>query len=249
MTELFLCNGGVRLQVIDGGADAPGRVPLLIVPGLAESAADYAELIAVLSPRRCVAVTLRGRFPSDAPQSGYALADHVADIAAAAALIERDRLCLMAFSRGVAYGLGYALQQPSRIAGLILGDYPARHSALAPDFPDWFLTTAWRGRPASGRIAEQAVRAIQRQAREETFWDRLDGFDCPAAILHGDPDKGSQLSQAQIERYRTRLRRPTITGLPDSGHDLRSPDPAIFNAIVRRFLDALDAEADAATDQ
>lgn len=246
MTELFLCNGGVRLQVINSGADAPGRVPLLIVPGLAESADDYAELVEFLSPRRCVAVTLRGRFPSDTPRSGYALGDHVA---AAAALIERERLCLLALSRGVAYGLGYALQQPSRIAGLILGDYPARHSALAPDLPDWFLTTSWRGRPASGRIAEQAVRAIQHQAREETFWDRLDALDCPAAILHGDPDKGSQLSQAQIERYRTRLRRPTITGLPDSGHDLRSPDPAIFNAIVRSFLEALDAEADAATDQ
>lgn len=174
VTELFLCNGGVRLHAIDSGADAPSRVPLLIVPGLAESAADYADLI--------------------------------------------------------------------------LGDYPARHAALPPEFPQWFLTTTWRGRAAAGRIAAHAVHAIQREAREETFWDRLDGLDCPTTILHGDPGRGSQLSQTQIERYRGLLRRPTITGFPASGHDLRSPDPALFNAAIRHFLEALDAEAVAGTD-
>lgn len=247
MTDTFVQNGGVRLHALDGGIDAAGRVPLLIVPGLAESAADYADLIALLAPRRCIAVTLRGRFSSDVPPSGYALADHVADVAAAAALIKADRFCLMAFSRGVAYGLGYAVRHPSRLAGLILGDYPARHSALPPEFPERFLAAAWRGRPASGRIAAHAVHAIQRDAGEETFWDRLDGFDCPAAVLHGDPDKGSQLSPMQIERYRNRLRRPTFVGFPASGHDLRSPDPTLFNETVESFLQTLDVKAGAET--
>lgn len=240
MTDSFIQNGDVRLHTLRDGDD-DDLVPLLIVPGLSESADDYAGLIDALAPRRCVAVTLRGRGRSDVPVSGYGLGDHVGDVTAAASLLGDRRFCLYAFSRGVTYGLGYAVANPSRLAGLIVGDYPAYHSALPAEFPERFLATSWRGTPAPERIAADAVRAIQRESHEEALWDRLPALDCPALVLHGSAAKGSALSDAQIDKYRRALRQVTVTALPESGHDLLSPDPAPFVATVRSFLEALDS--------
>lgn len=242
MPETYIDNGGVRLHVLADGSDG-GSVPLLIAPGLSESAFDYADLIEALAPRRVVAVTFRGRGRSDAPTAGYGLDDHVGDLAVAARLLEGRRFCLLACSRAVAYGLGYAVEHPSALAGLILGDYPARHSALPGTFPDWFLATSWRGTPAAERIAAHAVHAIQRESAECTFWDRLPDLRCPALILHGEPACGSQLSAEQIERYRSSLPHPSVVGFPGSGHDLRDPEPTRFHQTVRRFLEQLDADA------
>ena len=242
MADTFVQNGDVRLHAIDNKSGNHEQVPLLIVPGLAESAADYIDLIDYLAPRRCVAITLRGRGLSDAPMSGYSLRDHVSDIAAARATIDHENICLMAFSRGVAYGLGYAVDHALDLVGLILGDYPAFHSSLPPEFAERFLGTTWRGKPASERIAAHALRAIQIEAQEVVFWDRLDVIDCPSLILHGAEESGALLSGDNLDRYRTHLSRATVEGFPNSGHDLRQPNPEKFYGIISSFLLGLDAE-------
>ena len=239
--NLFLRNGSLRLHAVDSGG-GQGLVPLLIVPGLAESADEYAGLIKYLAPRRCVAVTLRGRGRSDAPPTGYALQDHLGDIAVAAALFDRERFCLFGFSRCVAYALGYALEHAERLAGLIVGDYPARHSALPPEFTPYLLASDWHGRLGKDRIAEHALDALQRESRVVMFWDRRGAISCRSLILHGTEQNGSLLSNAQIERYRHRLPQATAVCLTQSGHDLWAPAPVPFNDAVRDFLAQLDAD-------
>ena len=49
VTEMFLQNDDVRLYAIDSGG-GHDLAPLLIVPGMAESATEYADLIDVLAP-------------------------------------------------------------------------------------------------------------------------------------------------------------------------------------------------------
>ena len=46
---------------------------------------DLAPEIAALAPRRCVAISLRGRGESDAPETGYSLAEQASDITAVGA--------------------------------------------------------------------------------------------------------------------------------------------------------------------
>ncbi len=242
MADTFLKNGDIRLHAFDNKSSNRKQIPLLIVPGLAETAADYIDLIDYLAPRRCVAITLRGRGLSDAPMTGYSLRDHVSDIAAARATIDRETICLMAFSRGVAYGLGYAVDHAPELAGLILGDYPAFHSSLPPEFVERFLGTVWRGKPVSETFAAHALRAIQIEAREVVFWDRLDVIACPSLILHGAEKSGALLSGDNLDRYRTHLLRSTIEGFPQSGHDLREPNPETFHGMISSFLLGLDAE-------
>lgn len=103
-------------EIVEGAG-----VPLVIVPGTAEAAEDYADVLDALAPRPCFALSLRGRGQSGSPQRGYTLEDHVLDVEA---LLDALGLpvCLMGYSRGVTYAIGAAIRRPQQLAGLILGD-------------------------------------------------------------------------------------------------------------------------------
>src|SRR5262249_62058866 len=116
----------------ESGAGERGALPHVFVPGTFGYAEDYLPEMEALAPRRCVAVSLRGRGRSDAPATGYAFDDHVGDLVALLARPDLPRCSIMAYSMGVPWALGYALREPGRVAGLVLGDYPARYRALKP---------------------------------------------------------------------------------------------------------------------
>jgi pimeloyl-ACP methyl ester carboxylesterase len=127
--ELRVANGSVTLQALSTSSD--DRTAVAIVPGLAETAADWRELIELLAPIPAAAVTLRGRGSSSCPPSGYSLADHASDIDAFVRYLPARSVVLVAFSRSVAYALEYATARPSKLAGLVLLDYPTTPQCTA----------------------------------------------------------------------------------------------------------------------
>jgi len=188
-------------------------------------------------------VTFRGRGRSGAPARGYALEDHVGDLEAVVAQAGLGRFCLMGYSRGVAYAIAYALRHPDRLAGLVLGDYPAHHGALPPRWPEYMLATTHRGTPVAARMPEHAVRALQREARTVDFREALGLITCPVLVLRGGQE-GSLLSAAEAEVYRRRLREVSIVVLEDAGHELWEPNDASYVAAMTTFLDHLDRMID-----
>lgn len=114
--ERYVNNRGVNIHVMEANRGSKDGWPLVVIPGLAEAAEDYREVVEKLYPRHCVVITLRGRGRSDAPASGYTLKDHVSDIEAAIEELEVRQFVLMGFSRGVAYALGmrYSIRIESR---------------------------------------------------------------------------------------------------------------------------------------
>ena len=112
-------NNGTNIHFIDSNFDTNQDLPFVIIPGLSESAEDYIPLLKILFPRRCIALTLRGRGNSDAPQKGYTLEDHISDIEAVIKHLELNAFILMGFSRGVSYTLGYTLTNSDSIKGLM----------------------------------------------------------------------------------------------------------------------------------
>lgn len=139
-------------------------VPLLICPGLSETAEEYVELMTYLSPRKCVVLSFRGRGQSDTPESGYDLQSHVSDIAAVVADAQLNRFHLYANSRGVAYALGYMEKDSSGVMSVILQEYPAEHRAMpegwAEDYISRYLVQFSRQR----NIRPEAVRGIERES-------------------------------------------------------------------------------------
>ncbi len=224
-------NSGVRLHYLNSG---PGQgTPLVFVPGGLGHAGHFAPEIAALAPRRCVAISLRGRGESDAPETGYSLAEQASDIAAVVDAAGLDRFGLMGYSLGVPVALRYGADHPERLAGLIVGDYPARYPAIAPEWVEGVLTAL------GDEVRAVAVRGIQRDAVETLLWDDLPRITCPALILRGGLEDAA-LSPEESRRYGEKLPLALIAVFEESGHDLSSPSFERYVGALRIFMSQID---------
>lgn len=225
-------NSGVRLHYVD--SEGNSGVSIVIVPGVSESADDYADVIASFSGIRCVVVTFRGRGRSASPKEGYSLQHHIEDIEKVVEDAKLGRFCLVGISRGVAYAVAFAIRHPQMVSGLVIGDYPPRQTRLPEGWADWFWTTSWRGKPVSDRMTREAVVGIQRDSEDVPLSDDLSKLDCPVLVLKGG-QKGSALSQEETDRIKHSLKRAEILVFERAGHDLRSPDQESFIKAILSF--------------
>ena len=230
MREGWASNQGTRLHYLESGSEG---LPLVFLPGTFGFAEDYVPEMSALAPRRCIAVSLRGRGKSDAAESGYAFDDHVGDFAAIVAHVGLARCAVMAYSMGVPWALGYALREVRRVAGLVLGDYPARYRALAP---------GWASRAVSAmpqRANPAVARALERDSAEVLLWDRLGELRCPVLILRGG-QPGAMVTDEVAERYGRHLAQMTVVTIDRNGRELWQPDFDAYIGAVATFLGTLD---------
>ncbi|UGQ11890.1 alpha/beta hydrolase [Yinghuangia sp. ASG 101] len=245
----FVRNGGVRLRVLDSARADPARgggvagdggpAPVLVVPGMGEYADEYAWLADRLGDRRVVVADVRGRGGSDVPETGYTWEDHIGDLRAVVTSLGLDRPILVAFSRGSSYALGYALDHPEGVRGLVVGDYAARHVGLPEDLAERQLAVKVRGVPVARRMSEHAVRRVFAESREVPLWERLTELRCPVLALRGGA-RGAVLTDELAERWRTSLPSVALATLPAAGHDLWSRDPEAYLAVLLPFLTRCD---------
>ncbi|HLG67107.1 MAG TPA: alpha/beta hydrolase [Acidimicrobiales bacterium] len=243
VTEGWATAGGVRVHFLDAGEGAEGGehlAPVLVVPGFAEAAEEYRWLVEALAPRRALAMSARGRGRSDAPRSGYRFEDHVDDIDAVVSAAALGPAVLVCFSRGSSYGLGFALRRPDAVAGLVIGDYHARHVGLAPAFVEHQRTASIRGVPVRERMPDHAVAGVQLESVEVPLWDRLAQLRCPVLLVRGGR-RGVLVDDAVEARYREALPGIEVAMLPRAGHDLWSRDRAAYLGVLVPFLEKVDA--------
>jgi pimeloyl-ACP methyl ester carboxylesterase len=134
-------NGGVRIEALEWAPDAEAAaqgLPLVYVPGgtgNARGAAIHGRAAARLGsrPRRVLGVSRRGMGNSDAPSTGFRPADFAGDVRAAIAAARYERFVLFGHSMGVPISIEIALGHPGGLAGLVLGDGPARYIDFKAD--------------------------------------------------------------------------------------------------------------------
>lgn len=232
--EAWAESRGARVHYLDsGGSDTPNLTPLVYIPGGLGSAEEFRSEMAVLAPRRCLSISLRGRGKSDAPDAGYSFEHHVADIES---VIDQSGLghhCLMTYSMSVPYALGYAVRFPRFLSGLIIIDYPARYPAIPPEWADQVIATS------PEEVSTQAVRGIQRESGEVLFWDRLSGIGCPTLVLRGGKP-GALITAEAADMYRRLLGDVRIVEFGESGHELWVPDYGRFMETIAVFLRSID---------
>jgi pimeloyl-ACP methyl ester carboxylesterase len=238
--SLFVDHDGVAIHALDNGRADVAWPPVLVIPGMGESADEYVWLLDRLGDRRVVVVDVRGRGRSDAPDSGYRWEDHVADLRAVVKAAAIDRPVIVAFSRGSSYALGYALDHPSEVRGLVIGDYFARHVGLPAEIADQQLRSKIRGVPISERMSEHAVRAIFAESREVPLWDRLPELECPVLVIRGGR-KSALVGEELAAQWQASLPSVELVVLPDAGHDLWSRDPDAYLAVLMPFLTEVSA--------
>ncbi len=240
LKETWINNNGVNIHVIDSNPIAKQELPFVIVPGLSESAEDYLLLMESLSPRRCVAISLRGRGKSDAPQTGYKLEDHISDIEAVVKYLELSDMILMGFSRGVSYALGYALANPQVMKGLILGDYPAYHSELPPEWVPFFSSLPpWRGKPLSERMKPHALKGLQKDSKLVLFWDKLHSIECPVIVIRGGK-QGAVLTEEDGARYLEHIPNANLVVFEESDHNIFEPTLDKMISIIKGLFETIE---------
>ena len=232
--EGWVDNQGVRLHYIHSNPDSPQKMlPLVYVHGAYGTAEGFLPEMEALSPRRCIAITLRGRGKSGAPEVGYTFEHHISDIQALANHLRLFRFCLMGWSVGVAYSIGYTCRNPEHVAGLILLDYPARYPSFSPQWAERGLSNPsfdWKA---------HAVHAIQRESTEIPLWKDLPKVKCPVLVIGGgQPD--ALLRPEHIDCYKQHLPSVEIIVFKDSGHNVSRPDYDMFIGTLKEFLERID---------
>jgi pimeloyl-ACP methyl ester carboxylesterase len=233
-------NAGVRLHFLDSGEEVtPTETPVFVVPGWPEAADEYAWLGARLTDRRVVIADVRGRGPSDAPAHGYTWQHHVGDLEAVVAGAALPPPILVAFSRGSSYALGYALAHDAPVRGLVIGDYPALHVRLGPEFVEGHARMVVRDIAATERVAPQVVERLVAESEDVPLWERLRDLDCSVLLVRGGRP-GALVGDDREARYRAALPTIRVALLPGAGHDLWSHDVDAYLGVLRPFLDECD---------
>jgi pimeloyl-ACP methyl ester carboxylesterase len=129
LNQFVTAQDGLKLHVGVYGPRRAANLPVLCLPGLARTGADFDALARALSgdaerPRYVVAMDYRGRGRSDYDRkaSNYNLATELADVLAVLTALEIGPAVLVGTSRGGILALLLALARPAAIAGVVFND-------------------------------------------------------------------------------------------------------------------------------
>lgn len=225
----------VSIHYLDSEGEKTGQTtPVFYVPGALGFAEQFSDEMKVLSNRRCIAISLRGRGKSDAPICGYSFENHVSDIDAVVKQSGINNFCLMAYSMGVPFALRYAIDNPSMVKGLILCDYPARYPKLTKS---WVENVVSKGLLRKGR--EYVATEIMNESNEVSLRDHLQQIRCPVLVLRGGTNQ-ALLNEIEAQVYKDHLEKVAVVTFLESGHELWVPDYNRFMENVNVFLNLLD---------
>jgi pimeloyl-ACP methyl ester carboxylesterase len=129
-TSIFVsAPDGLRLHVRNYGRASRPVLPMVCLPGLARTAADFETLAGALSndaarPRRVIALDYRGRGQSeyDRDPANYAFHTEIADVIAVITALDCTPAIFVGTSRGGILSMMLAALRPTVIAGVVLND-------------------------------------------------------------------------------------------------------------------------------
>ena len=225
----------VNIHYLDSeGKNTRETTPVFYVPGAMGCAEQFSDEMDVLSNRRCISISLRGRGKSEAPTSGYSFEHHVSDIATVVKQSGINNFCLMAHSIGVPMALKYIIDNPSKVKGLILCDYPARYPKLTKS---WVENVVSKG--LLRREREYVATEMMNDSDEISLRDHLQQIRCPVLVMRGGTNQ-ALLNENEAQIYKENLENVAVVTFLESGHELWVPDYNRFMEIINGFLNLLD---------
>lgn len=227
----YVEKGEVRLHYLTSGTVGP---PLLLCPGLSDSADDYRPVLEALAPRRAIAMSFRGQGRSDAPEQGYDLPHFSSDIASVIQGLMLSDVLLFAHSRAVSYAVAAAAEQPDSISTLILGDSAPIHRSYPPEWVENFAASIWRGQRVEERIPRHVLARLQEEATNVDLWDTLARLDVGKVAVIGGAHPPEFV--AELEADYTAAGAEVVV-FEDAVHDIWEPDFDCFIELLARVAD------------
>jgi rifampin ADP-ribosylating transferase len=129
--EVARLSTGVSLPYVEQGGQS--GVPLLLIHAWGESRGSFSRLLPLLPPTvHAFAMDQRGHGDADKPGDGYAMADFVADLVAFQDRLGLGPCVLVGSSSGGYVAQRFAVDEPSRMLGLVLVGAPRSLRGRAP---------------------------------------------------------------------------------------------------------------------
>ncbi|WP_139998690.1 alpha/beta fold hydrolase [Paenibacillus paridis] len=239
MESYWAVNQDINIHYIDTKSLADlSLTPLIICPGLSETAEEYEDLLLFLLPRRAIVLSFRGRGSSDTPMRGYDLKEHITDISAVVEHSKLERFHLMGNSRGVSYALGYAQTNEERLDSLIVEDYPAEHKQMPTGWAADYLSNYIIPTNRTANIRVEAVEGIQRESSAVFFNANL---MLPVLVMRGLLE-GSLINDQDLCQYTSLMPNVTIASFEQSAHNIRYKEQGKLYQTISQFLAQIDQE-------
>jgi|SRR5262245_9995426 len=244
--EAFVNVNGVRLHYIDWGGNGS---PLLFLTSLGSNAHQFDALAPQLADRfHVLALTRRGKDPSDKPPSGYDTTTLAEDIKRFLDAVQIDRVLLAAYSIGGDEATRFAILFPERVEKLVYLDaaYDRKSGVELAKNPAYPLPIP----NFEGPIAETVKGATASdpdyasvRAPALAFYVVYDEAQIPpgtdastaAKLVSGWPVYGKPFLHAQINRFRREMKRGQVVELRDTNHVRFLIDPAPQAIVVREM--------------
>jgi non-heme chloroperoxidase len=260
--------GGLQLEYVEQGRRDGTAVVAL--HGVTDSWRSFQPVLPHLSAdHRVFALSQRGHGQSDRPADGYSPADFAADVAAFLDVMRIERAVIVGHSMGSINAMRFALDHPSRIAGLVLaGTMPwfgsppellafhREHIALLVDpVPEEFarafqLSTLARPIEAAllDRFVAESMKVPARVWRAafdgfiaDDFSARLGEIDVPTLIVWGEQDAfcAAVEQQALLRLIKT----ARLVEYAGAGHAMHWEEPQRFARDLTRLAASIATRA------
>lgn len=233
-------SNGIRIHVEERGQ---GELPLVFLHYWGGSLRTWRHVVDALSPTHwTVALDQRGWGQSDAPSSGYTLAELAADAEGVIEASNLTRYVLVGHSMGGKVAQLIASRRPSGLAGLVLVAPSPPEATVLPAEVQQTMTAAYdsaesvgltidhvlAGRPLSAEDRAQVIEdsllgaapaklAWPREIMREDITDKVAAIDVPVLVIAGERDQVDSVD-ALTSRLLPHLPHADMRVLPGTGH-------------------------------
>ncbi len=210
---------GLRLHARCYGARSLPALPVICLPGLARTEADFEALATTLSgeaerPRRVIALDYRGRGKSDYDRdpANYSFQTELADVLTVATALDALPAIFVGTSRGGILAMVLGAVRPTAIAGVVLND-------IGPviELKGLMRIKSYVGKLPEPRSFDEGADILRRLFSSQ--FPKLTAENWMAAALRAFKDQDGRL----VPTYDVRLTR-TLDGI-----DLERPLPPLWN--------------------
>jgi len=242
MKSYFIRNGAVVLHVLENGVVSERAPSILIINGLWESAERAMPLLSNIQGH-VVTFSLRGRGLSSTPETNYNLEDHLSDIEAVISNCNLKNYCVLGFSRGAAYAIGWSLIHQQDMCGLILVDQTPIHRSVGKEALDFWSKLEYLQVPILNHMRLEALQGLANDADEVDFSEQLSKLHIPVALFVGRnaaAEIPSDISEETLKVYKESIPGLKVIEFQESGHMIPDEEQQKYIEEIDLFLKKLE---------
>lgn len=255
---------GITLHYFRTGGHGP---QVVLIHGITDSGLCWSPVARRLAPDfDLVMYDARGHGRSEAPASGYTLADYAADLAGLTDALGLDQPALLGHSLGAATAALAAADNPGMFRRVALEDPPWAAASTAPLAEHTTWLDEWRARVIENKqkSREELLEINREQSprwseeEREPWAEAKQQIDpvvfsgaasvgvgwheivpriiSPILLITGDTDEGAVVSQPIAETLHSLNPALQVAHIPGTGHNIRREGLDAYLEVVKPFL-------------